>query len=279
MHLILTRLLSFLPLLLLPFLPIVAEEPSCSDECEDCVTNRSWHFCKGNIVTIAPELYHVDRKREGGTRQKGEALGVRLSYDRIKRYKFYVGAQLFYGSGILRGHSGNDSRIRSRLIDKQIEGNLGYTFQSKCFPHVAFTPFAGYGYFRESNKFSPPSPLSLTFTTQFRYVSFGFLSSVYVLPCLTVGVNARFRWPWEARCKVSNDPEFNTIHQIVGDKLHYRIELPITYFGAFLYNGLELGIMPFYEQRLYGARENFPFDFFKTRYTIYGVDLQLIYRF
>lgn len=276
----LTQFSLFTMLLWLPFLAMAADEDSsCHEDCEESVTNHSWHFCKGNVITLASELYHIERKRDGGTRQKGDAAGIRVSYDRLRRYKFYIGAQLFYGSGILRGHSGNDSKIRSRLIEKQVEGNLGYTFQSKCFPHVAFTPFAGYGYFREVNKFSPPSPISLQFTTRFRYISFGFLSSIYAFPCLTVGINGRFKWPWETRCKVSNDPDFNTIQQIVGDELHYRIELPITYFGSFLCKGFEIGMMPFYENRLYGARENFPFDFFKTRYTIYGVDIQLIYRF
>lgn len=256
------------------FAPFVEE-----DQTACCDTNRSLHFCRANSVSIGPELYRVHRHRDGGTRQKGNAAGIRVTYDHIKRYKFYLGAQLFYGTGILRGHSGNDSNIRSRLTERQLEGNLGYTFQMKCFPHVAITPFAGYGYFREVNKFSPPSPLSLKFTTQFQYVSFGFLSSVYVLPCLTVGVNARFKWPWQVRCKVTDDPDFDTIRQQVGNRIHYRIELPVTYFGCFLRRGIELACVPFFEQRFYGARENYPFDFFKTTYTLYGLNLQLIYRF
>jgi hypothetical protein len=257
--------------------PLLAEtytDPSTSYD-----THESLHFRRGNSVSIGPEIYRVSRHREGGTRQSGNSAGVRATYDRIKRYHFYLGAQLFYGTGILRGHSGNDNAIRSRLTEKQLEGNVGYTFQMKCFPHVAFTPFVGYGYFQEINKFSPPSPLPLKFTTQFRYFSFGFLSSIYVLPCATVGINVRFKRPWETRCKVTNDPDYNTIRQIVEDKLHYRIELPLTYFGCFLRNGIELSCVPFFEQRLYGGRENYPFDFFKTRYSLYGVNIQLIYRF
>lgn len=250
-------------------------------ENEDCGydTNHSIHFRRGNSISIGPELYRVERNRAGGTKQTGNSAGIRATYDRVKRYHFYLGAQLFYGTGVLRGHTGGGDKIRSRYTEKQIEGNLGYTLQMKCFPHVSFTPFAGYGYFRDVNKFSPPSSLQIKFTTQFRYFSFGFLSSVYVLPCMTLGLNARFKWPWQTRCKVTDDPDYDTIRQIVNDQLHYRIELPITYFGCFLRDHYEFAVVPFFEQRRYGARENFPFDFFKTTFTLYGANLQLIYRF
>lgn len=251
-------------------------ENTCSNEYD---TNQSKHFCKANSISFGPEVYHVNRNRAGGTKQNGNSAGIRVNYDRIKRYHYYLGAQLFYGTGILRGHTAGGDKIRSRLTEKMIEGNAGYTFQAKCFPHVAFTPFVGYGYFRDVNKFSPPTNLQVSFTTQFRYVSFGFLSSVYVIPCMTIGVNGRFKWPWQSRCKVTNDPDFDTIRQIVEDKLQYRIEVPFTYFGCFLRDNFELSFTPFYELRLYGARENYPFDFYRTEFIMYGANVQMIYRF
>jgi hypothetical protein len=230
-------------------------------------------------VTIAPEIYRVHRHREGGTSQHGTGAGIRLSYDYIKRYNFYVGARGFYGGNVLHGHTGNDDKIRSRYRTGMIEGDLGYTFEMKCFPHVSFTPFAGYGYFKETNHFTAPSPLEVKFTTQFRYVSFGFLSSTFVLPAVTVGLNTRFKYPLSPRCKVSGDDAQESLSQLTNEKLHWRIELPITYFGCSLWNGFEAALMPFYERQVYGARENFPFDFFKTTYTIFGIDFQMIYRF
>lgn len=260
--------------------PYYLQSEDTQECCENTYdTNHSLHFRRGNTLSIGPELYRVNRHRAGGTKQSGNSAGVRATYDHIKRYEFYLGGQIFYGTGILRGRSGNGDRIRSRLTEKQLEGNVGYTFQAKCFPHVSFTPFAGYGYFREANKFSPPTTLTVKFITQFRYISFGFLSSVYVLPCFTVGLNARIKYPWQTRCKVTDDPDFDTIRLIVEDEIHYRIELPLTYFGCFFNDHIELAVVPFYEYRLYGARENYPFDFFKTKYTLYGANVQLIYRF
>jgi hypothetical protein len=244
-----------------------------------CECPEEYCYDRANVVTIAPEFYHLARAREGGTKQNGNLNGIRVSYDHIKRCKLYWGAQAFYGTGILDGYTGGGTRIRSRWTDEMVEGNLGYTFQTNSPAYFSFTPFGGYGYFRETNKFSSPSPFDLKFTTSFSYFSYGFLSSARVSPCLTMGLNARFRTPWEPRCKVSEDPEFEDIEQIVGERLQYRIEIPIVYKRKFLCGVLEFGLMPFYEVREYGGKENFPFDYFKTTIDIYGISLQGIFHF
>lgn len=250
--------------------------PARADDSDPC---RPLHHCKGSSLTLSPEIYHVKRKREGGTSQNGESFGIRVNYDYIKRYNIYLGLQAFYGRGVLHGHNGNRDKLRSRLTTRLGEGNLGYTFQMKCFPHLSITPFAGFGNFKETNSFSPPSPLQVKFTTKFNYVSFGFLSSSFVAPAFSVGLNARLKYPLDTKCKITGDSSNQTFKQIVGDKIHWRIELPVTYFGMGLCRGLEAALMPFYERQLYGARENYPFDFFKTTYSIYGIDIQIIYRF
>lgn len=250
---------------------------SCNTSCDSC--SECDHYSKGHILTLAPEYYFLKRTRDGGTKQTGSVFGGRASYDYIKRYNIYVGAQAFYGYGILNGHSGTDEKIKSHWNDEQVEAYLGYTFQCKNFPHFSFTPFGGYGYFRESNKFVSPSPLHLKFITQFGYFAYGFLSSAMVHPCISLGLNARFRTPWQPKCKISNDPEFDDVKLVVGEHLQYRIEVPIAYHSKFICNLIEFGLMPFYEMREYGGRENFPFDFFKTKIQIFGIDLKLIYRF
>lgn len=238
-------------------------------------------LCRPSTLSLGPEVYYVQRSRKGGTKQHGTPMGVRLTYDYIKRYCFYVGGQAFYGTGTLDGHTGLGSKIRSRLTDYQIEGSLGYTFQMRCCPYFALTPYLGYGYFREITKFSPPSPLTLKYTIQYDYVAFGFLSSIYITPYFSAGLNVRMRSPWEARCKISDDPDFENFQQHVGDRIQYRIELPLTYTGRTIGNcdWLQISLVPFYEQRLYGERENFPFDFLKTKLNIYGANLQFIFRF
>lgn len=250
-----------------------------AQDCDPCCCEPS-PCVQGNILTIAPEYYYLKRNREGGTKQSGNLFGIRASYDYIKRYNFYVGARGFYGSGILNGHTGGEgNKIRSRWTDEQVEGYLGYTFQAKNPPQFSFTPFGGYGYFREINKFISPSPLHLKFTTQFGYFAYGFLSNAIITPCWSIGLNARFRTPWNPKCKVSDDPDFDDALLQIGNRLQYRIELPIVYKRKFIYDCIEFGLMPFYETRTYGGHENFPFDFIETKIKIYGINLQVIYRF
>lgn len=262
--------------------PYQYDYPACGYVGEDeecCCADSPPNLCRPHTISLGPEVYYAKRSRNGGTKQHGTPVGVRLTYDYIKRYCFYVGGQAFYGTGTLDGHTGSGSKIRSRLTDAQIEGSVGYTLQMKCSPYFAFTPYIGYGYFQEINKFTPPSPLIVKYTIQYNYLAFGFLSSVTINPCFTAGLNARFRSPWETHCKVTDDPDFENFRQKVGDRIQFRIELPLTYTGDLLCNWLQISLVPFYERRLYGERENYPFDFFKTTFNIYGANLQFILRF
>jgi len=242
--------------------------------CCELEKKDSW----GNIFALGPEFYYVKRTRKGGTRQTGTPVGIRFNYDHIKRYKIYYGMQAFYGNGILKGRTGDEDKIRSRLTDEQVEGYLGYTFAYKYSPYFSFTPFIGGGYFRETNSFHPPTPIKVRMTTDFFYAAYGFLSSIK-FNCWSLGLNARFRTPWDIKCKISDSEQDEKITQLVEDRLQYRIELPIGYSQSFLCNLFTLRLVPFYESRVYGGRENYPYDFFETTYRIYGANLQLVYEF
>ena len=175
-------------------------------------TKEKGHSChetrNGHLFTLAPECYHVKRTRKGGTEQEGWLVGARFNHDHIKRYKFYWGFQALYTSGEMRGRSALKDRIHSRLNDVLVEANLGYTFAYKCYPYYSLTPFIGAGYFWENNHFHWPSAFEVKFSTHFWYGSFGFLSHLAVCKNFTVGLNARFRLPWEPKCTLSHDPEY-----------------------------------------------------------------------
>src|SRR5204862_454619 len=97
--------------------------------------------------------------REGGASQSGCLYGVRGSFERIGRYKWYLGIEGLYGRGAINGHSGSGVKLKSTLTDRFIEGRFGYTFQAKCRLIPSFTPFIGYGYADETNHYKSPSPL------------------------------------------------------------------------------------------------------------------------
>lgn len=229
-------------------------------------------------VSIGPEVYYLDRKREGGSKQHGMMYGVRGSYERIKRYKWYIGAEGFYAEGTLKGHTSN-SKLKSIMVQESAEGRLGYTFQAKdCF-RPSFTPFGGYGYYRESNRFHSPSPLRVKLVADFSYISYGFLSSITPFSHITVGFNAKLRSMYDAKCRVKKDPDLENTKMVIKDKLQYRLELPIYYDFCLCCLNAEIGLVPFYESQHYGGRENFPNDFFDTKLWLYGANLQFTLRF
>lgn len=230
-------------------------------------------------ASIGPEIYHVRRVREGGAVQKGSNVGIRGSYERIGRYKWYFGIEGLYGKGTITGHSGSGLRLKSNFTDVQIEGRIGYTFQAKCGFLPAITPFVGYGYGEEKNHYRSPSPLLVKFNNESPYISWGFLSTLSLTQEWMVGFNFKARSLMEPKCRVKNDPVFDRLTMQVEEKTQFRFELPIYYDYFYACKVFEVGIVPFYELRHYGGRENFPFDFLDTKLKLYGVNLQFTYRF
>jgi hypothetical protein len=228
---------------------------------------------------IGPEIYYVKRVREGGTHQDGYMFGVRLGYDYIRRYAFYFGADALYAQGTLKGETGEGLDLKSQLTDANVEGRIGYTFQTKGCYHASLTPFVGAGYFWEINKFKDPSPNHFHFYNRIFYVPIGFLSSIFVLPELSIGVNFKARIPIEGKIKVENDEETESDTLRYEEKWQYRVDVPITYYFCWSESNLAISLVPFYEYRHYGYKANFPYDFLDTKFNIYGGTLKFLYLF
>lgn len=262
---------KFLFLFLLSTSLLLADDEWCCEEFRPVP--------QGRIPSIGMEWSHINRTRDGGTKQDGNYFGGRLAFDRIQRYKFYYGGLATYGFSTLEGHQGSGAKIRSKYTAGQIEGSVGYTFQAKCFLTPWITPIIGYGYMYEKNAFKDPSPLTLTFTTRYGYIPFGILSGITVAKNFGIGLNVRLRWPYEPKCKITGDEENEDSTQIIEEKLGYRVEIPLLYATNVWCRSLLIGLTPFYELRHYGGKENFPFDFFDTKLRFYGVNLQVLYQF
>ncbi|MGZ3633339.1 MAG: outer membrane protein [Parachlamydiaceae bacterium] len=238
---------------------------------------------KGHRFWIGPEVYHVHRNRENGAKQNGWLGGGRFLYDHMRRYTFYWAVEGAYAQGELKGRSGNRARIKSKMIDRSIETRLGYTFQCKYDHQFAVTPFFGVGYLIEQNNFKHPSSLHLHFKTSYRYFTVGFISSIRPCNNLTIGLNVKLRHLIDPECKITRDPEFDSVHlKIDNDALQYRIELPIIYAYCSLPYGcksLSIVAIPFYESRYYGRNAGYPFDFLRTRLFDSGLTVQALVAF
>lgn len=232
-----------------------------------------------DAVFVGPEIYYVDRTREGGAQQDGVLYGVRAGYDHMRRYKFYWGVEGLWAKGVLRGKHAEHGPLHSDFMDANVEGRLGYTLQSKCWRCASVVPFVGLGYFWENNHYKHPSPLQLHFDNTFAYVPVGFLSQVFMTPTFSIGLNFKARILFNGKQKVSHDPENDSSTLRYGEKLQYRVELPLSYFFCWKDCRLAISLDPFYEYRHYGHSANFPFDFLETKLNLYGATLKLFYLF
>lgn len=212
------------------------------------------------------ETAYLTRKKSGGTKQHGSTLGVRAEWERFRRYGWYLGIEGFFRNGKPSGHTGAGVELRSRLMEAGIEGRFGYTFQCKTGWKPSITPFIGVGGYQEKNYFTAPSPLHLHYKTCYGYGAFGVITAIYPIDALMIGLNFKGHFPFSTKCRVSNDPEKDSVHQKVSERVQYRIELPISYrIGC-----VALELEPFYESRIYGSHPNYPFNFIKTSFEYWG---------
>lgn len=231
-----------------------------------------------NQLLFGPQWFHLKRVREGGVEQNGNLVGVYASYDRVKRYNIYLGAEGSYARGPIKGSIDDIGNLHSKFTDGWVEGRIGYTFQQKSEYFFSFTPYLGVGYATEKNNFGSKSPLPIHFKTYFYYPSIGFKSSAVVWNDVLLALNFRARYPYEPKCRVSHDPDNESVNQRIGEKWQYRVELPISY-AIPCTKPWGISIIPFYEYRPYGAHINFPFDYFDTKLTLWGVSATLSLNF
>jgi hypothetical protein len=226
-----------------------------------------------------PEIYHISRWREGGTKQRGRCDGVRAGIERWQPDAIYYSADAFFSEGRLKGQTASGRSLQSELTDFILEGRVGYTFQQTTERRPFITLFGGYGYFYETNDFSYPSPIPFKFTDTFNYVVAGFLSGINLTPLLSIGINFKVRFMMNGESQVTEDPLFEEVNLVMNNETHYRVEIPVSFLLCTPWPNLEASLVPFYEFRHFGGREGFPFDFIDTKFSLVGVRSALAYRF
>lgn len=225
--------------------------------------------------SLGPEIYHMKRWRQGGTRQRGWLFGGRVRAERIKDFGWYVGLDGLYAEGELRGQTGSGFPLQSNVTDWMAAGRLGYAFKPSLESPNRFIPYWGYGYLAEKNQFKPPSRLTCTFHENFYFTSLGFLSSTNFTSLLSMGLNFEMRFMTEVQSEVTGDPLYNTVHFHVTKELQTRVEIPFAYSGE----NLGVTLSPFYEYRHFGGREGYPFNYLNTQFSLLGLMALATYQF
>lgn len=219
--------------------------------------------------SVGPEIYFCERNKEGGSHQKGAMYGGRLTLESFCFHSIYLAADAFVACGELKGKNKNGRPLVSKLTDQIYEGRLGYLLPRS---NSYIVPFIGYGYFHEKNSYRPPSRLPCTYDDTFNYSLVGFLSGFYFTPLLSVGLNFETKFMTDGKSKVTKDPDFDDITMSMNNELQARVEIPLIYF---LCQHLQLQLVPFYEFRHFGGREDFPFDFIDTKFHLIGLRFAL----
>lgn len=233
-------------------------------------------FCcryPSQCLTLGPQVYHSKRIKKGGTEQHGVLYGLQLSYDHIKRYNLYWGLEGSYAEGKLHGESVNGSSLVSHLTDTEVEARLGYTFQEKNGFQKLFTPFVGVGYFDQTNHFCSPSPIRLHFRDSFKYGVAGFLTRILLTEDFRAGAIFKAKFMHDGKSKVSHDPDFPDSTLIMAERTQYSLDLLFTYLFCCSGFTININVVPFFQYRHYGGRENYPFDLIETKYINLGSKL------
>lgn len=233
----------------------------------DC---QAFDFSGPHRLTFGPEFYHMRRSREGGSKQKGYLTGVYAEYDRIKPKDLYWACRFHYLRGTIRGKTASRLHIKSRKTDIDVEARLGYTIFSPCLKHFTFTPYVGGGYFEGMNQFVPPSPIPVKLTNCFGHLTGGFLLYYNLSHRNYIGLHFQAKHPIDAKCKVTDDPVFEDSKLKIEDEFCYEVEVPIGLRKCFENRIVDLTATPFFRYRKFGRHKNFPFDYYETRFQIYG---------
>lgn len=234
--------------------------------------NASWEVeATGGVL-----LEHMKRAREGGSEQDGALVGSYWSLMRNPKKGVYFSFLYRNEEGDLLGSTGLGDELASHKRDQALEATFGYSFPlKKCF---SCTPFLGKGRLVAKNFFKAPSPIEACYDVRYNYFAYGmrfdwqmksnFFSSLVIKGIFSDG----------AICKV-RDFEEGDVSLIVEDNPSYDIELPLQYSLKKFQGHLRVGVTPFYRYRHWGEHKNYPYDFFDTKFYIFGSMVNLSFHF
>lgn len=234
-----------------------------------------WEALGPHAIAVGPDVYHLDRTREGGTHQDGWLGGARLGYVRLRPNGIYAAADVRYAIGSLDGKSSSGAALESTVQEFEAEGDLGWTLGfCPCGSQFLFTPYLGYGYFWSTNDFKYPSPSTAKFRDTYGFTAVGIASLVEICDGWAVGANFKARWmSADAEQRITDGSAENDVTLTITPRWLYSLEIPITYcfeecgccwFASFI---------PYWQQRDYGGTEGVDGDFIDTHYELFGARL------
>lgn len=201
-------------------------------------TLASAEHCNPHRLRIGPDLYYRDYDEIGlappaKSHEFGWLYGVNIGYDFVKPNNVYFGSDinLTFGRTVYDGSLQNlqtfvitpfESRTNNFFLDA--EGRCGYTFRTDS--KTTISPFIGLGYHCWYRGAVPDNPYGYDEFYDWPYLSLGFRTEYCLSKKLSLGINYKNMFMFYGQMKSSN---LNDVTFILGNKIHYEIEFPITY--------------------------------------------------
>lgn len=245
-----------------------------------------------NNFTVSP-LFGKATMKQGTVKQDGWLFGIRGNYDIISINTLYLGAEAGYKAGELKGKTENlnavvvaidplrdvalvENKTKSKYSDLWGEIRVGFTFGGSGLPGGYLSPYFVVGYEKEKDDFVSPSLIELKHTLTYGYLGFGAISNFAVTPFMSVGLNAKFKWMFNAYTKTGGDPYLQDKGISCANCFHWSIEVPVTYL---LSSNLSFSVAPFYEYKNYDKHKFEWIGKEKASFHMWGGLVQLGYWF
>lgn len=213
---------------------------------------------------------------QSSVKQKGWLYGVRGNINSYLNEVFYLGAEVGYQYGNLKGDSDIEqvnivldevfveNTVKSKYSDFWVEGRIGAKLGSLG---GYLTPYFVLGYEKEHNNFVSPSPLELKTSLGYGYLGCGAISQWFLMPNLSVGLNAKLKWMFNSQHKTSGHVDLEDKSFSCANCFHYTVEVPFTFYSA---PNAIFALVPFYQYKNYDKHKFKLADTEKSTFSMWG---------
>ncbi len=228
------------------------------------------HTLGPHTIFLGPEVCHLSRHREGGSKQSGWLYGGHLRYDRIAKDSVYWAFDAYCDTGNITGKTASGRKIKSTITEYEIQARLGYSIYWGDLRELLIIPYGTYSYFHGKNKFEHPSPAIYTLHDTLHLGGGGVWISFALMENCRCGLDFSAKYMIQGKNHVRDDPEFDNVSLEIESKWQYEIDLPIEFIVPLCDYNFEVRFVPFYRFRHLGGKPNYPFDFYETKFETYG---------
>jgi hypothetical protein len=220
----------------------------------------------GNFIFGKAEL------KQHTVKEDGWLYGAKGNFDFISPNSIYLGAEVGYKQGDLEGKTHDEAlTTESEYSDFWAEGRLGFTLGEFGYAGY-FSPYFVAGYEKEKHEFTPPTPLQIKHILTYGYIGCGAISSFSLTDCLSTGLNIKFKWMFNTKCKVNAGPEIEHEGLSSAGSFHWSVEAPLKYMVS---QNFFLAVAPFYEYKNYDKHKLACIGKEKSHFHMYGALVQL----